>query len=49
MPGNASELTPAYGATELIISVLMSAALYWMLGALKHEARRHSIAWHSIA
>ena len=37
--GNASSLTPAYGANELVISSLMTAFLFWSVAAFKRDVK----------
>ena len=37
--GNATKLSPAYGATEFLISLMMSFTLFWALDALKRDAQ----------
>lgn len=38
--GNASSVAPAYGATELLLSSLLTAFLFWSVGALREDAHR---------
>jgi hypothetical protein len=38
--GNAKEIAPSYGATELLISTLMTAFLFWSVAALNDDAHR---------
>ena len=38
--GNADSIAPAYGATELLISTLMTVFLFWALAALDDDAHR---------
>jgi len=38
--GNADQVAPAYGATEFLISCIMTAYLFFMAAALRRDARR---------
>ena len=38
--GNAADVAPAYGATELLISTLLTIFLYYCAAALREEAHR---------
>jgi hypothetical protein len=38
--GNASNLTPSYGATEFVISCLLAGYLFWSISAFRRDVKR---------